>query len=135
VTPLEVKAAVRERDGYCCTECGMTHAQHRARYRKTLDVHRLTPGGEYTLAGCVTLCRKCHGSKPRSPRGSSPFLCVKINGDLYHKMKLICAFTGERLNKYLDRILSEAVEQEYREAVRRMAAEIGLIPTPPESRP
>jgi hypothetical protein len=47
----------------------MTAQQHRAKYGKTLDVHRLEPGSAYAAAGCVTLCRACHGPQPKSPRG------------------------------------------------------------------
>jgi hypothetical protein len=70
VTELEIKAAVRERDGYRCRDCGMTAAQHVERFGKTLEVHRVVPGSPYTVDGCVTLCRPCHGPKPRSPRGA-----------------------------------------------------------------
>jgi hypothetical protein len=66
---LTVKAAVRERDGYRCTDCGMTNEEHRVQYGKSLDVHRLVPGSAYTPDGCVTLCRKCHASKPKRPAG------------------------------------------------------------------
>jgi hypothetical protein len=65
---LKLKAAVRARDNHCCTRCGMTADQHRARYHRTLDVHRTTPGGPYTVEGCITLCQRCHGPQPRRPR-------------------------------------------------------------------
>lgn len=62
----EVKALVRYRDGYRCVDCGMTAREHIAKYGRTLDVHRIVPGGRYTVKGCVSLCRECHGPKPRS---------------------------------------------------------------------
>lgn len=63
-----VKELVRERDGYACTKCGMTDEQHRATYNQTLQVHRVVPGSDYSLAGCVTVCQVCHGPLPRRPR-------------------------------------------------------------------
>lgn len=65
----EIKDAVRIRDGYRCTKCGMTAAEHRRIYGKTLDVHRIVPGSLYTAEGCVTICRRCHGSQPKRQRG------------------------------------------------------------------
>jgi hypothetical protein len=72
VTTVQLKENVRARDGFRCTECGMTREQHFARYGKDLEVHRLTPGSPYTEAECVTLCKHCHGPKSRSPRGTYP---------------------------------------------------------------
>jgi hypothetical protein len=56
-----VKRAVRQRDGYRCTRCGMTDAQHRMRYGRGLHVHRNSPGEAYDVALCLTLCWECHG--------------------------------------------------------------------------
>jgi hypothetical protein len=64
---LSLKEAVRSRDGHRCTECGTTAAQHIRQYGKTLDVHRVEPGSDYTLAGYVTLCRTCHNTGPLGP--------------------------------------------------------------------
>ncbi len=65
----EVRAVVRHRDGYRCVECGMTHEEHIKRHGRKLDVHRISPGSPYIVDGCVTLCRPCHATKPKSPRG------------------------------------------------------------------
>lgn len=69
---LQTKAAVRARDGFRCTGCGMTNDEHKARYKgKSLHVHRSSPGSEYTVDGCVSLCYVCHGPKPRSKVGGA----------------------------------------------------------------
>jgi hypothetical protein len=75
----DIKAAVRERDGHKCTECGMTAAQHIERHGRTLEVHRQEPGSPYSLDGCVTLCQGCHGSKPKTEWGMSPNIRLHPN--------------------------------------------------------
>jgi hypothetical protein len=70
LSKIEIKALVRCRDGYRCRICGMTARAHHRKYGQNLDVHRLTPGSGYTVKGCVTLCRKCHGPMPKLPRGA-----------------------------------------------------------------
>lgn len=69
---LAVKRGVRERDGMACVECGKTNADHVAEFGRSLEVHRVTPGSEYSTSPgvCVTLCRDCHATKPKRPRGS-----------------------------------------------------------------
>ncbi len=61
----EVRKQVRLRDG-ACVVCGMTTEQHVEYYGRALDVHRIVPGSEYTLEGCVAVCRYCHGAMPKS---------------------------------------------------------------------
>jgi hypothetical protein len=68
---LRIKAAVRERDGYRCTDCGMTNDEHLARHGKSLHVHRLVPGSRYAISGGVTLCYSCHSTKPRCAPGTA----------------------------------------------------------------
>lgn len=72
--PLEeaaVKTLVRHRDGYRCRLCRVAATEHIELTGRTLDVHRIVPGSEYTVDGCVTLCQKCHGLMPRSKYGTS----------------------------------------------------------------
>lgn len=69
MSELAVKGAVRARDGFRCVGCSMTNDEHRRRYGRELDVHRKTPGGLYAIDDCETLCRFCHGSKPKSNVG------------------------------------------------------------------
>jgi hypothetical protein len=66
VTDLQVKDAVRKRDGFRCTGCGMTNDEHLEKYDRCLDVHRAIPGSWYVVDWCVTLCKKCHGKRPRT---------------------------------------------------------------------
>ncbi len=68
----DIRVIVRHRDGYRCVECGMTAQEHKKKYRRTLDVHRVTPGSPYTVDGCIALCKKCHATKPKSPAGTPP---------------------------------------------------------------
>jgi hypothetical protein len=62
----KVKSAVRERDGDRCTDCSMSNAEHKARFTRGLQVHRLKPGSAYTVDGCITLCRPCHWTRHRA---------------------------------------------------------------------
>jgi 5-methylcytosine-specific restriction endonuclease McrA len=62
---LRIKRRVRDRDGNRCRDCGMTGKEHLAKWGKALHVHRIKPGSRYTVAGCMTLCVRCHGRYPR----------------------------------------------------------------------
>lgn len=52
----------------------MTNGEHVELTGKQLDVHRTSPGSVYSTdpGVCVTLCRSCHGPKPKRPRGTYP---------------------------------------------------------------
>lgn len=82
------KAAVRYRDGHACTKCGMTVDQHRARYERNLEVHRLIPNSAYTLEGCVTLCKACHRKQHRRPPRDTVVIRVRMSGALGHALRL-----------------------------------------------
>jgi hypothetical protein len=64
-----IKAAVRARDGFVCTLCGMSNDEHRAVYGRQLDVHRMRPGAIYTEAECVAVCKPCHATLPQKGAG------------------------------------------------------------------
>lgn len=70
---LEIKAAVRSRDGMRCTKCGVPNDEYKQARGRSLDVHRVVPGSKYTVEGCVTLCQPCHGPEPRQPRGKAVY--------------------------------------------------------------
>src|SRR5262245_13340311 len=119
VTADQIKEAVRARDDYRCTECGMTVTDHLAITGRTLEVHRLVPGSPYTLEGCITLCRRCHGPKPRRPHGARLLEgWVNIDGELLRKARIIATIYGLKFATYLDGLLREAIEAEYARCVR-----------------
>lgn len=68
---IQIKAAVRQRDGFRCLQCGLTNAEHVARHGRQLEVHRVIPGSVYSAEPgvCRTLCRSCHGPQPKRKRG------------------------------------------------------------------
>lgn len=96
---LRIKEQVRERDGYACTKCGLTQADHVARTGRRLDVHRTTPGSLYSLAGCVTICRKCHGSEPKRGPGDVDLAHA-------HRGRQVCVWVSEEHSARLDAFLA-----------------------------
>jgi hypothetical protein len=93
VSVTEIKTTVRLRDRFRCRECGMTNDEHVAKYGRTLDVHRLSPGSKYTVDGCVTLCRKCHAKHPKSDHAtdghSGHLLPARVPDCLWDALKKI----------------------------------------------
>ena len=110
---LQIKATVRERDRQRCTECGMTADEHRLTYGRTLDVHRIVPGSEYTLDGCVTLCKPCHSTKPQRVRGTVPrtHTVFRVPMDLYEELSAVAVRNGRRVNQELAIAFQRHVEQ------------------------
>lgn len=126
LTMHEVKAAVRARDNHCCTKCGMTAAEHRNLYRRTLDVHRLVPGSLYTVEACVTICRRCHKSQPKRKRGQPDLAyperlpALRIRADLARMIRVLCVAQGKQPIDYLDEILRERVEADFEEFIKQL---------------
>lgn len=123
MTVLEIKDAVRTRDGYRCTECGLPNGDHIALTGRALEVHRLQPGSPYTVEGCVTLCRSCHGPKPRSARYSTEKTMLKFPRDIIRKARLVCAAQGKPVAKYFLSLLFPLVERDYESLKRQMNRE------------
>lgn len=61
---VAVKDAVRRRDGGC-VKCGMSNADHFAKFNRQMDVHRVFAGSEYREDVCQSVCHKCHGDLSR----------------------------------------------------------------------
>lgn len=103
----QIKKAVRERDGYRCTECSMTDEAHRERWGKGLEVHRLEPGSTYTIEGCITLCKRCHGFKPRCrhrPRQPARFTAAvvfAVKPEVRERIRRVAKSKGMRMSSYI----------------------------------
>src|SRR4051794_7677046 len=93
MTLLQIKAAVRTRDGHACTLCGLSNADHLKLYGRQLDVHRVVPRSAYsTQPGvCFTTCRPCHRKLPKAPRGTPDYyntpLATLLPADAYRQLK------------------------------------------------
>jgi hypothetical protein len=103
---VRLKAAVRARDGFRCVKCGMTNHEHLEATERQLEVHRVIPGSVYSLDGCVTLCRACHGPQPRRKRGQPDLgyngwemLGVSIDPDLDAALSRYLAAAEPRTSK------------------------------------
>jgi hypothetical protein len=140
VNALQVKAAVRKRDGYRCTQCGATNDEHFAEYRRQLEVHRLTPGSAYTVEDSITVCRPCHHKLTRSARrrrGQADLAApdrgcpVVLDKKLHAKLKLLAAFSHTSAKDYLDGIIRQAITTAYQELVNHINAECAKIEEEP----
>lgn len=136
----KVKEAVRERDGMRCTKCGMTNASHLAHYGRALEVHRLVPGSLYTLEGCVTLCRSCHGPEPKRRRGTvdlnapekADTVSIRLPKRLVLMARVVALETEIEWLPYIEQLLrhgGRGIEAEFREqAEKRLSRREAVTP-------
>lgn len=118
---LGLKERVRERDGYRCTECGITDAAYHFLFGRSLDVHRIKPGGVYSMKNCITLCCECHRPKPRSKPGEGDTEMVKISKESRKKLSGLARSRGwphSRISTFLDDFI--AIEYAHARAESRM---------------
>lgn len=117
---LQLKEQIRARDGYRCAECGLTNDDHLTEWGSSLEVHRVRPGSCYSLdpGVCVILCKTCHGSKPKSPRGSSPYWKFRLERELALKAGFIAYDQGKRLSEYINEILLPLVEEDFQSLLK-----------------
>jgi hypothetical protein len=71
----------------------MSNTEHVRLWRRSLDVHRLDPDGDYAPDNCVSLCKVCHGGKSRNraprpprPRMERERFAISIPADLLAKI-------------------------------------------------
>jgi hypothetical protein len=132
---LKIKAAVRFRDGYRCTECGLSRAEHYQIFGIDLDVHRLVPGSPYCIEGAVTLCRTCHQTKPKSKRGSRRLPNGKVQAifllpkEAYRALRAVALEENINMGEFLFEVLQ--TDNRYREALERIRNKQKSPCTPP----
>lgn len=57
----------------------MSNEEHVSQHGKSLHVHRVIAGSEYVVSdGCVTLCYKCHGKKPKARQIKGPCRALTV---------------------------------------------------------
>jgi 5-methylcytosine-specific restriction endonuclease McrA len=119
---LRIKAAVRKRDGFCCTMCGMTNEEHRKTHGQQLEVHRLVPGSLYAIPGCATVCKGCHKDLPRSRHGTAEGpvrLIVNVPPDLRAALRLAAVRAGKGMSDLADDLLKAALADALEEIRRQ----------------
>lgn len=109
MTDQQIKDAVRERDGQRCVDCGMTADEHISLYGKTLDVHRKVPGSEYSVDGCETVCKRCHGPREKLPAGTYPknLRYVALPIDLWQQLKNLADSEDRSISATAKRIVKK----------------------------
>lgn len=106
LTSAAIKRAVRLRDGWRCRKCGMSQEEHRRIYGKALEVHRLTPGSPYTIAGCETRCVPCHGPEPKSPPKRKAYVTVFVDEATALRWDAYRMHAGKKANRQLADLLA-----------------------------
>jgi hypothetical protein len=112
MTELEIKAAVRARDGFRCVDCGMTAAEHRDRYRRRLEVHRLIPGSAYSVKGTVTLCHRCHRGRHRKP--APPFPLSRLVIDTTEDVRLAVRISALKAGRTISELVNEILRDHFK---------------------
>lgn len=117
---LDIKAAVRARDGHKCVDCGLSGVEYFRSHHRLLDVHRLIPGSVYAVADCVTVCKKCHKARhKKTPRQTK---AIKISADLLSSVRIVAATQGVSIREYLSNTLRPLVERDFEEMLEQGVA-------------
>lgn len=121
MTETQIKNAVRERDGFRCTKCGMTNEQHLEKWERVLHVHRDLPGSEYVVGpGCVTLCRDCHHEWHRNNDAlENNQITLVINPEWVKRIRRQAARHGGDIRGYVRRAILGHVEADEKIERRR----------------
>ncbi len=124
---VEIKALVRHRDGYRCTECGMTARQHQRTYGRALEAHRVVPGSKYTVKGCRTLCRGCHYAQHGKVEWGlgKDYETVTMRSDLVQMLKEIWSSLSPRplFGPFLDSFFRPVIMEHYEALLEKFRSE------------
>lgn len=115
---VQFKEEVRSRDGGKCVSCGCSNSEHRLRTGRQLDVHRKSPGSEYTLEGCETLCRRCH--KQAHGRMRKRTKIVRLASDVADHVAILSPIFGQTAPDFVSEILRPILERKREEGVKRL---------------
>lgn len=127
-TEIDIKAAVRKRDGFRCVDCGISQSRYKKSRGGQLDVHRLDPGSVYYMGGCITLCRTCHRKRHKEV-GKEP-VRFRLDSRRLHQARMMAAITGEGLPGIVDRALAKLMDSEFA-ACYELALSKLINPPPP----
>jgi hypothetical protein len=63
-----LRQAVLDRDGFACITCGMTDAEHKAKWGRPITIdHKDKDRSNNTMENLRTMCLTCHGRKDITP--------------------------------------------------------------------
>lgn len=118
-----IKDLVRDRDRKC-TVCGIGQKRYRRISGRQLDVHRVVPGSEYTMEGCVSVCKGCHNriheKIGRPYRGiTNGNMQAKLTPELVRKVKIYCALHGLKRHQFVAKVIEDAIGDVYGDLVNR----------------
>jgi hypothetical protein len=100
-----------------CTQCRMTNDEHLLLHGKSLEVHRIQPGSLYSVEGCVTLCKPCHGRQPKRAagvpdlEGSRVSKPIAVDPDLYDRLKALADRNGRPVSWEIRLVLTKHVPE------------------------
>lgn len=64
-----LREQILKRDGYACVKCGMTDAEHKAKWDRPITIdHKSKDRSDNSHENLQTLCLTCHGRKDLIPR-------------------------------------------------------------------
>lgn len=89
------RQAVLDRDGHACVKCGMTDAQHKAKWDRPITIdHKSKDRSDNSLENLQVLCLTCHGNKDliaplrvqRIPAHKDAILARRAAGGTYQQI-------------------------------------------------
>jgi Homeodomain-like domain-containing protein/HNH endonuclease len=104
--------AVLARDGNACVVCGMTDAEHKAKWNRPITVDHISRDrSDNSMENLQTLCLACHGAKdispeliePRVPAKKQEVLTMRANGASYKEIAAATGFSVGAVWKWVQR--------------------------------